>query len=73
MKWSWQVSLTSQLVLLIAVSIVIMQLYKFFLSWEILDLFNTLASMVLGAYFQRQVNKTDLPPKPVDEPQWLFE
>ena len=47
--------MTSQLVLVICIAIVLMQLYQFYLSREVLDIFNTLASMVLWAYFQKQL------------------
>ena len=45
--------MTSQIVLMICIAIVLMQLYQFYLSREVLDIFNTLASMVLWAYFQK--------------------
>ena len=48
-------SMTSQIVLMICICIVLMQLYQFYLTREVLDIFNTLASMVLGAYFQKQL------------------
>ena len=60
---SYTKSMTSQLVLMIAIAITLMQLYKFYISGEILDLFNTLSSMVLWAYFRWQIwsqdNKTE--------------
>lgn len=55
MKPSYFNSMTSQLVLVICIAIVLMQLYQFYLSREVLDIFNTLASMVLWAYFQKQL------------------
>lgn len=54
---SYKKSMTSQLVLMVAIAITIMQLYKFYLSWEILDIFNTLSSMVLWAYFRGMLNE----------------
>lgn len=42
--------------MLVAISIVAMQLYKFYQSQEVLDLFNTLSSMVLGAYFRWKID-----------------
>lgn len=64
MKASRTKSMTSQIVMVVALSIVGMQLYNFYLSREVLDIFNTLASMALGAYFQKSLpsndNKDDL-------------
>ena len=65
--------MTSQIVLMICVAIVLMQLYQFYLSREVLDIFNTLASMVLWAYFQKQLPESkeepvtdDLSPNKLD-------
>lgn len=52
---SYKTSMTSQLVLLVSITIVIMQIYNFIQTKEILDIFNTLSSMVLWAYFQRNI------------------
>lgn len=64
MKPSYFNSMTSQIVLMICIAIVLMQLYQFYLSREVLDIFNTLASMVLGAYFQKQLPESKDNPKP---------
>jgi len=50
---SYRNSLLSQMVLLVAVSIIGMQIYWFIKTGSILELFNSLASMVFWAYFQR--------------------
>lgn len=63
---SYKTSMTSQLVLLVSVTIVLMQVYNFIQTREILDIFNSLASMVLWAYFQR--NMTPENPKPTAQP-----
>lgn len=62
---SYKTSMTSQLVLLVSVTIVLMQVYNFIQTREILDIFNSLASMVLWAYFQR--NMTPENPKPTPQ------
>ena len=73
MKPSYFNSMTSQIVLMICVAIVLMQLYQFYLNREVLDIFNTLASMVLWAYFQKQLPESkeepltdDLSPNKLD-------
>ena len=62
MKPSYFNSMTSQIVLMICIAIVLMQLYQFYLNREVLDIFNTLASMVLWAYFQKQLPESKEPP-----------
>lgn len=64
---SYMKSMTSQLVLMVAIAITLMQLYKFFISWEVLDIFNSLSSMVLGAYFRGVVS--EVPDKKLNEPE----
>lgn len=65
MKASRNRSMTSQIVMIVALSIIAMQLYNFYLSREVLEIFNTLASMALGAYFQKSLpsnnTRDDLP------------
>ncbi len=63
---SYMKSMTSQLVLMVAIAITLMQLYRFFISWEVLDIFNSLASMVLGAYFRGVIS--EVPDKKLNEP-----
>lgn len=64
---SYMRSMTSQLVLMVAIAITLMQLYKFFISWEVLDIFNSLSSMVLGAYFRGVIS--EVPDKKLNEPE----
>lgn len=64
---SYKSSMTSQLVLLVSITIVLMQVYNFIQTREILDIFNSLASMVLWAYFQRNMN--DKPTQTVENLQ----
>ena len=64
---SYKTSMTSQLVLLVSVTIVLMQVYNFIQTREILDIFNSLASMVLWAYFQRNITPEN--PKTVENLQ----
>lgn len=52
---SYKNSMTSQIVFMLAVAIVIMQLWNFYNTGEILDLFNTLVSWFIGAYLQRNI------------------
>ena len=52
MKTNRTRSMTSQIVMVVALSIVGMQLYNFYLSHEVLEIFNTLASMALGHIFK---------------------
>ena len=59
MNGSRKSSLTSFLVLLVACCIVVMQLYNFFTTGAVLDIFTTLSSMVLGAYFQKSITKEE--------------
>lgn len=63
---SYMKSMTSQLVLMVAIAITLMQLYKFFISWEVLDIFNSLSSMVLGAYFRGVIS--EVPDSKLNEP-----
>jgi len=56
MKPSRKHSMTSQLVMMIVVTVIIMQIYAFFRFWTILDLFSALTNMIIGAYFQKSIS-----------------
>jgi len=56
MKPSYYSSMTSQLVAIIAWAIVLMQLWNFYKTGQVMDIFNSLASMVLGAYFKSSLD-----------------
>ena len=49
--------MTSQIVFIVVIAIVAMQLYLFFQTNQILDLFNTIVSWFVGAYLQRNLNQ----------------
>ena len=54
---SYKNSMTSQIVFIVVIAIVAMQLYFFFKTNQILDLFNTIVSWFVGAYLQRNLNQ----------------
>jgi len=64
---SYKNSMTSQIVFIVVITIVVMQLYYFYLTREVLDLFNTIVSWFVGAYMQRQMNI--LPDSKSNEPE----
>lgn len=52
---SWKNSMLSQIVMLTVMSIIWMQIYYFYQTSQILELFNTLASMVIGGYLSKRL------------------
>ncbi len=52
---SWKNSMLSQIVMLTIATIVAMQIYYFYKTQQILELFNTLASMVIWWYLSKRL------------------
>lgn len=62
---SYQTSMTSQIVFILVIVVVILQLWNFIYTKEIMEIFNSLVSAFIGAYLQRQISpKTTTPPQP---------
>lgn len=64
---SYRNSMTSQIVMIVVIAIVIMQLYYFYQTSQVMDLFNTIVSGFVGAYLQRNLNQ--VPDNKLNEPE----
>lgn len=67
---SFFTSMTSLIVMLLAICVMVMGLMNFWRTGEVLDIFNSLVSAFVGAYLQRSIsNNTESPIAKSIEPE----